>query len=197
MGMKRRIVNPVSSLVTDKQKRQKQAGRGADHRSRIAAERHAERGAGNCCGQRQNIGQIGAFPDTAGWHGDGHMITDLRADVVGNAILPGCAAEHLGQLLAAAAALFMATPATALLHLNQCDAVPKFTDDRADRALLLSIHDLPPAIGRDVEQGAQLQGDSLAGPENTRTDSADRAVHHAGNFLVGKPFDFTQDDRGP
>jgi hypothetical protein len=123
MGMECGIVNSPGCTVPDTQEGNHQPCKRTDHRARIATQRHANQRTDDSCGQRQNIGQIGRTPDAPGRHRDRHPIANADFGIIDNPVVPGAATEHLRQLLPAAAALFVATPTTALLYLDQGNSI--------------------------------------------------------------------------
>ena len=82
--------------AADMKKRDKQPGQTTKHRARIVSEKHPEKGAGDCCGQRQNVGQIRAPPDTVRGYRERYTITDPGSDFVGDAIGFRRRTKHLG-----------------------------------------------------------------------------------------------------
>jgi hypothetical protein len=135
--------------AADMKKRDKQPGQTTKYRPWIVSDKHPEHGAGDGCGQRQNIGQIRAPANAARGYLDRYTITDPGSDFVGDAIGFRRRTEYLGQLLTAAAARFVAAPATSLLYLDQGIGLVYLADDGADRTWF-GIHQLPAAIRRDI-----------------------------------------------
>lgn len=89
-----------------------------NHRTQVASERCTQCRPGDCCGQRQNIGQIRSTTDAANRDCDLYTITNISTDCVFDPIGFRATAEHLGKMLPSASALFMAAPASALLYFH-------------------------------------------------------------------------------
>jgi hypothetical protein len=123
MGTECGIVNSLGCTVPDIQECNHQPSQSTDHRTGVATQRHANQRADDGCGQRQNIGQIRSFPNASGGDSDRHPIANANVGIIGDPVVPGAATEHLRQLLTAAAAFFVATSATALLHLDKGNSI--------------------------------------------------------------------------
>ena len=96
MGMNFGETSIRSRAATRMKKGEHQAGQTSKHRAWIVAKKHPEEGAGDGCGQRQNVGQIGAPPDAVRGYRDRYTIADPGSDFVGDAIGFRCGTEHPG-----------------------------------------------------------------------------------------------------
>jgi len=123
MGMECGIINSQGRPAPDIQEGNHQPCQRTEHRARITTDLHADQRAGDSCGQRKNIGQIRGFANAPGGHRDRHPVADANIGITGDPVLPGTATKHLRQLLPAAAAFFVTTPATALLYLDHGNSV--------------------------------------------------------------------------
>ncbi len=99
----------------DIQEGNEQSASGAEYGQAVTAQGGTKRGTADGCDKRHAIGQICRAPHAARCDGYGYPVTNSGADRIFHAIAFLSAAEHLGQLLAATAALFVTTSTTALV----------------------------------------------------------------------------------
>jgi len=134
MGVTGRISSVSIAVSADENERSNQTGCGADHPAKVATQGSTDDCAGNGAEQRRAVGQIGSSRHRASGNADGDPLADRCATGVFNQIGFRAATEHLGQLLAATTARFMATTTAAVFDFDYRLRAIQGTDDALDRA---------------------------------------------------------------
>lgn len=172
-----RISSPVTDLPAHQQPGDKEPHSTACHGPRIAAGLHAHGCSGDDAKQRQAIGQIGASPHRTAGNRDGDGFTNGCPARIIDPIGLLARAEHLGEVLAAAAAFFVAATATALLHFDDRLPAIQGAHHAADRTdlILHCYHRRSGAVSR--------RGRSLAATASRARNMRERTVP-MGQFMI-------------
>lgn len=134
-----RALNRISSLAprtnTNIEKGSQQANSRTQHTSEVTPQGCTQGSPGNHREQRHAVSQIRRALNAASGNRDDHPLPNRCPDGIGNSIGFLAAAEHLGQLLTAAPALFMTSTATAMLDFNQSMVAVDCLDDPSSGAM--------------------------------------------------------------
>lgn len=141
MGFSAAFSSPFGRMAPHQQKSGATPHRSPAQRPGVTAETVSQQRTGNQAQQRQAVGQGRIAAECPGREEDADPVPGLCPYGIPHPVLARRAAEHLGELLAAATAGFVTATAAAAFHLHQGE-IPVQPGDPADlRALCPDCHD--------------------------------------------------------